>query len=155
MKTFVIVVLVCLNVGISYSQQAFLGCPRIFHSSNEIFDTTSGSCLKHIRENVFTNKITAVYQDNSRGYTSIDSVWGYRRKNDNPIRIVDKADYTLLQTIPVCLYRKGATKIRSYYFSTGLDGTLYPLTKKQLRVIFPNDSLYHVVSGNKNVKKFL
>ena len=154
MKILILTIYIALSNYHTFGQEMNFGCPKIYQVSKDVFDTSCKDCLKHIRKNVFTDYIVAIDKNNSKINIPLNSVWGYRRMNDYPIRIVAKKDYTLIRTSPIYVYRQGSTKIRHYYFSTDLDGKLFSLTKKELKKVFITDSTYNDIVKDKNVKKF-
>ena len=154
MKKISIVLCLVTLMATASAQKIHFGCPKVFKSSKDVFDTSNQNCLKHIRVNVFKDNIVAIDNNNSSLNISFNSVWGYRRRNDYPIRIVSNSHYTLLRTTPVYVYRQGSIKTTHYFFSVDLDGQLYSLTKKQLRKTFIDDSTYIAIVKHKNIKKF-
>jgi hypothetical protein len=155
MKHIIITAFIFLSALAVSGKKTHRDCPKVYRSSKEVFDTSCDRCLKRIHENTFNNTIVAVNKSNAKVITPLDSIWGYRRKNDDPVRVVSKIGYQIIRNTPVYIYRQGEMKFRNYYFSTGPDGALYELSKKNLKQIFTNDSVYENIIANKNVKRFL
>ncbi|MBI2283696.1 MAG: hypothetical protein HYU71_08310 [Bacteroidetes bacterium] len=149
MKLFIlfyfILTVACLN-----AQSPVKGCPKIIYHSYQLMWEQCDSTIKKVGTTSFSNKLYIRYKDGSKQYVSEDSIWGIRRKNDYPVRIVDGYFYELVQLSPVYKYIKRVGKYTDYYFSATPDSPLYRYTQEQLQKQTDSATYYEIVKESKN-----
>jgi hypothetical protein len=142
--------ILCLSCGNSYAQQ-LTGCPMLYHSSKEVFNTSCDTALKNVNRSVFGGNVHVRYVHGKTKAIPAASVWGYRNKGENLTRIWNDYSYELIKTSPVFVYASYAGRVTSYWYSYSLDSPIYPF--KHMKKADPD--MYAKVSKDDFIKRRL
>lgn len=115
-----------------FAQEPTTGCPKLIYHSSQINDTACDEAIKNIRIGS-SGRIVVKYFLKEKSYVREDSLWGIRRKNENPLRLFNGNYYSLVDMSPVYGYSRRVGKHTEFYFSTGLDSPIYAYTQSMLK----------------------
>lgn len=114
------------------AQKPTTGCAKLFYQSSQLTDTTCDEDIKNIQIASSGNVVVENSKKEKR-YVPEDSLWGIRRKNENPLRFFNGNQYSLIDISPVYRYSRQVGRYSESYFSTGLDSPVYAYTPGMLK----------------------
>ena len=123
MKYYLFFVLLFISLQ-CFSQGIKNDCPQVFYHSSEIYADTCSAGIKSVGHNIFKNKISISYFNAEKIFIPLDSLWGLKRKDENPTRLVNESEYEIAFFSPIIIYSQHHFKSTKYYFSKTLDDSM-------------------------------
>lgn len=121
----------CCAVGLM-AQKPVTGCPALLFHSSQLTDTLCDRSIKKISVR-FSGEVKVTLQNGDEKIFLQDSLWGIRRKNENPVRFYQGQSYSVDKLSPVVRYHRHVGKSTRDYFSVAPDSPLYFFNRKELK----------------------
>lgn len=130
-------------------------CPKIFFKPPGSNIDSCQADIKRIGHNIFKNKISVEYKNSDKRFFPYDSVWGFQRKNENIVRLINGNEYEIkyFDTI-ITTYSQRYFKSSRHYFSLTLDSPIFLLNDKNLRLNLDEVAMKKV-TGDKRIVRLI
>lgn len=151
--TFLLLIFLLLQGLVVFAQTIEAGLYKTaqdFENHHLSFTTEKGK-FYHINAHRFCNKqVVSIHQNKTRFNLLKDSLFGYRDTKGNDYRFYKQQVYTivaydkalLLYSINVLSGFKHSVTTEIYYFSRGTPGSIYPLTRFNLKRVFSDNTFF-------------
>lgn len=107
-------------------------CADVIYRSSQLNQAACDSTVKKIIVKK-SGIVDVYYTNNSKQSVLLDSVWGFRRPNQYPVRFFRGNLYTLLQVTYIYKYSSGNGGGKKYFFSNTPDSPVYPIEQEPLK----------------------
>lgn len=129
-------------------------CPKVFFKSTDFGNDSCQPNIKRVGHNIFKNKISITYSSGKKEFFATNLLWGFQRKNENTVRLVNGNEYEIKFTSPLLIYSQRYFRSSKYYFSIGKDSDILLLTNLNLKKNLDSSILLSVYT-NRNIKRHI
>lgn len=157
MKNMVLVaILFCARLSVAQNNSYGIYMSWQNYEEGKLSEALScSSASDKIRLNDFFSKnYVTIIHDGKEGRFSKDSIYGYRDCKQHDFRFYyNNKEYQILENKSIVIYGadvpvtsssgKSTVLVRSYFFSTALNGDILPLTILNLKKAFPGNVKFH------------